>query len=71
MKNIVHSIEHMILVEPFSGDTKRLQCFDYFRYRLGKYRVVFDVDVSGNVVFYAVDHRSSIYNKLRHRFKRC
>ena len=71
MKHIVHSIEHTILIEPFSGSIKRLQCFGYFRHRVGKYRIVFDIDANDNVFFYAVDHRSSIYDKLWHRFKKC
>jgi len=71
VKLIIHSIEHIILVDPFTSDTKRLQCFDYYRYRVGKYRIVFDFDDAHNIVFYAVDYRSSIYDKLRRRFKKC
>jgi len=33
--------------------------------------IVFDFDDAHNIVFYAVDYRSSIYDKLRRRFKKC
>jgi mRNA interferase RelE/StbE len=68
---IVHSIEHIILINPFSADTKQLQCFEHYRYRVGRYRIVFDFTESNEIVFLAVDRRSSIYNKLRQRFKKC
>ncbi|WP_394701223.1 type II toxin-antitoxin system RelE/ParE family toxin [uncultured Methanolobus sp.] len=67
---IVHSIEHIILIDPFSADTKQLQC-GHYRHRVGRYRIVFDFTESNEIVFLAVDRRYSIYNKLRQRFKKC
>jgi mRNA interferase RelE/StbE len=68
---IVHSIEHTILVDPFTADTKQLECFGHYRHRVGKYRVVFDFTDTNAIVFLAVDQRSSIYNKLKRRFNKC
>lgn len=71
VEHIVHSIEAIILVNPFTADTKQLQCFEHYRYRIGKYRIVFDFIDANTIVFLAVDHRSSIYDKLRQRFNKC
>ncbi|WP_394697777.1 type II toxin-antitoxin system RelE/ParE family toxin [uncultured Methanomethylovorans sp.] len=68
---IVHSIEQKLLLNPFSDDTKQLQCFEFYRYRVGKYRIVFELIDSDTIAFLAVDSRASIYTKLRHRFNKC
>lgn len=32
LEQIIHSIEHKVLLNPFNDDTKQLQCFEFFRY---------------------------------------
>jgi mRNA interferase RelE/StbE len=71
IKTILESIDTILLNEPFSADTKQLECFKYYRYRIGKYRIVFDLRETNTIVFLAIDHRGSIYEKLRKRFNRC
>ncbi|ETA66760.1 type II toxin-antitoxin system RelE/ParE family toxin [Methanolobus tindarius] len=71
VKAIVNSIENVILVNPFNADTKQLQCFEHYRHRIGKYRIVFDFTDENTIVFLAVDLRASIYAKLRRRFNKC
>lgn len=67
---IFDAVEHVIPDDPHSGDMKKLNCFNSFRYRVGKYRIVFDID--GTKIYYlAVDKRSSIYETLRKRVGRC
>jgi mRNA interferase RelE/StbE len=71
LRNIVYSIENILLFNPFSTDTKQLECFRYYRYRVGKYRIVFDFNDENKIILLAVDDRSSIYGKLKKRFNRC
>jgi mRNA interferase RelE/StbE len=71
VKNILLAIENTFLANPFSTDTKQLECFKYYRYRVGKYRIVFDLEDENKIIFLAVDDRSSIYGKLKKRFNRC
>jgi len=58
---IVISIETVILIDPFSSDIKQLECFEYYRSRVGKYRIVFDIENENRIIFLALDERSSIY----------
>ena len=71
LNKIVDSIENKILHTPFSEDVKQLTCFNYYRFRVGKYRIIFDFEDDNKLLFLAVDIRSSIYEKLRERFNKC
>ncbi|RQD85679.1 type II toxin-antitoxin system RelE/ParE family toxin [Methanosalsum natronophilum] len=71
LKKIIDAIEDIILVDPYSADLKQLACFNYYRYRVGDYRIVFDIENETDIIFLAVDMRFTIYNKLRNRMNKC
>ncbi len=68
---ILSAIENILLDDPLSSGTKKLQCFEYYRHRIGKYRIIFDLHEPDTLVFLAIDRRSLIYDKLKKRFNKC
>jgi len=48
--------------DPFSKDIKRLKSSEYFRLRVGDYRIIFSIE--GNLItILKVGHRKNIYDR--------
>lgn len=47
---------------PFSKDIKRLKGSDYFRLRVGDYRVIFSIE-QNTIQILKIGHRKNIYDK--------
>lgn len=48
---------------PFSKDVKRLKGSDYFRLRVGDYRIIFSIE-KDLIIILKVGHRKNIYERL-------
>lgn len=48
--------------DPFSKDIKRLKGSDYFRLRVGDYRIIFSVE-RNLIIILKVGHRKNIYER--------
>jgi mRNA interferase RelE/StbE len=61
VKRIVKKVEDMI-EDPFSCDVKKLKGFhNYYRLRVGDYRVIFELNNS-SIIILKVGHRKHIYD---------
>ena len=58
---IVKKIDELS-VNPFSKDIKRLKGSNYFRLRVGDYRVIFSID-KNTLAILKVGHRKNIYDR--------
>jgi mRNA interferase RelE/StbE len=52
-------------IDPFEGDQRKLQGSNLYRRRVGRYRIVFDVDTAVHLVFvHRIRHRKDAYKGL-------
>ena len=58
----------VILSDPYSGINLKGDLRDYRKKRVGKYRIIYKIDESEKiVVFFDVDLRKRVYNRLKRR----
>lgn len=51
--------------DPYQSSSKRIQGHDFWRIRVGVYRVLYQIDEENQVVnTYRISHRKSIYRNL-------
>ncbi|MEK6757826.1 MAG: type II toxin-antitoxin system RelE/ParE family toxin [Nanoarchaeota archaeon] len=60
-RRIVKKVEELS-DNPFSKDIKRLKDYEYFRLRVGDYRIIFSIEKE-TIIILKVGHRKNIYNK--------
>ncbi|NPE27640.1 type II toxin-antitoxin system RelE/ParE family toxin [Methanococcoides sp. SA1] len=71
-KEILELAENVISKDPRGSGIKKLQCFELYRCRVGEYRVVFDiVDNVHEVHFLIIEHRPTVYKRLKKMLGRC
>lgn len=61
-KRIVKKIDE-IKENPFAKNVKRLKKTNFFRLRIGDYRVIFEVD-NNTIIILMVGHRKNIYKRI-------
>jgi len=59
-KRIIKKVEELSK-NPFSQDIKRLKGGNYFRLRVGDYRIIFFIE-QDRIQIFKVGHRKNIYN---------
>jgi len=58
----------LILSDPYSGINLKGDLRDYWKKRVGKYRIIYKIDESEKiVVFFDLDLRKRVYNRLKRR----
>jgi len=58
----------LILSDPYSGINLKGDLRDYWKKRVGKYRIIYKIDeLEKIVVFFDVDLRKRVYNRLKRR----
>ena len=63
-KRIIKKIEKLSK-NPFLN-SRKLRGFDYYRYRIGDYRVIFDIDIKNKtIIILFLDHRKNIYREFK------
>ena len=57
------NVLYRIRIRPFSYDIKKLQGVDYYRIRIGEYRVIVDILQNEQVIsIIEIGHRKNIYD---------
>lgn len=66
-EKVIEAVEE-ILSEPYSGVDLKGDLKGYWDKRVGKYRIVYKIDESEKrVIFFDVDLRKRVYNRLKKR----
>ena len=65
IKKIIHQKVGELADDPYSKDVKKLRGMDYFRLRVGDYRVIFEIERNHlRILILLIGHRKNIYKRL-------
>jgi len=71
MRGAIREAMHAIAGKPALGEPLRLELSGHFKYRVRRYRILYQVDRAGRVVrIMAVGHRRTVYEDMASILKR-